>query len=70
MMTVVPRDGRRYSIPDEVRAAIRAHGLLRVEDVRIAVLETDGSIGVIPREAAADGTAQTTNQAPGADRTN
>lgn len=57
--------------PDEVRAAVRAHGLLRVEDVRIAVLETDGSISVIPREeAAADGTGQTTNQPPGADRTN
>ena len=34
----------------EVRAAIRAHGLARVEDVRFAVLETDGSISVVPRE--------------------
>lgn len=55
---------------DEVRAAVRAHGLLRLEDVRLAVLETDGSISVIPREAAAAGTPQTTNQPPGADRTN
>ena len=34
--------------PREVRAAIRAQGLERVEDVRLAVLETDGSISVIP----------------------
>ena len=27
-----------------------AHGLARVEDVRMAVLETDGSISVIPRD--------------------
>lgn len=33
---------------EEVRAAIRSHGLARVEDVRVAVLETDGSISVIP----------------------
>jgi len=32
---------------DEVTRAIRAHGLARVEDVRLAVLETDGSISVI-----------------------
>ena len=35
---------------DDVRTAIRAHGLARVEDVRMAVLETDGSISVIPRD--------------------
>lgn len=35
---------------EEVRAAIRSHGLARIEDVRIAVLETDGSISVIPRD--------------------
>jgi uncharacterized membrane protein YcaP (DUF421 family) len=35
--------------PDQVRAAVRAHGLARVEDVRLAVLETDGSISVIPK---------------------
>ena len=33
---------------EEVRAAIRGEGLARVEDVRLAVLETDGSISVIP----------------------
>jgi uncharacterized membrane protein YcaP (DUF421 family) len=38
--------------PDEVRAAIRAQGLARVEDVRLAVLETDGNISIIPMSAA------------------
>lgn len=50
---------------DEVRAAIRAHGLTRVEDVRLAVLETDGSISVIPLEDASD---QTSNRPPAEDR--
>jgi uncharacterized membrane protein YcaP (DUF421 family) len=35
---------------DDVRTAIRAHGIDSVRDVRLAVLETDGSISVIPRE--------------------
>src|SRR4029078_1227337 len=35
---------------EEVRAAVRSHGLARIEDVRIAVLEVDGSISVIPRD--------------------
>ena len=34
----------------EVEAAIRANGLAGVEDVRFAVLETDGSISVIPMD--------------------
>lgn len=38
--------------PEEVRAAIRTQGLARVEDVRLAVLETDGSISVIPMDRA------------------
>ncbi|MDO8485138.1 MAG: DUF421 domain-containing protein [Candidatus Limnocylindrales bacterium] len=33
---------------EQVRAAVRAQGLARLEDVRVAVLETDGSISVIP----------------------
>ena len=37
---------------EEVRAAIRSHGLAGPEDVRLAVLETDGSISVIPRDDA------------------
>jgi uncharacterized membrane protein YcaP (DUF421 family) len=42
---------REEKIPaDDVRAAVRAHGLARVEDVRLAVLETDGSISVIPKD--------------------
>jgi uncharacterized membrane protein YcaP (DUF421 family) len=52
------RDGRlltkaldeEHVEPEEVRAAVRAHGLARVEDVRIAVLEVDGSISVVPRD--------------------
>ena len=36
----------------DVRAAIRAHGLDRIEDIRMAVLETDGSISVIPKDGA------------------
>jgi uncharacterized membrane protein YcaP (DUF421 family) len=35
---------------EEVRTAVRAQGLARVEDVRLAVLETDGSISVIPMQ--------------------
>ena len=35
--------------PRDVEAAIRANGLASVDDVRIAVLETDGSISVIPK---------------------
>jgi uncharacterized membrane protein YcaP (DUF421 family) len=46
---------------DEVRAAIRSHGLAGVDDVRFAVLETDGSISVIPRDAGGP----TSNQPPG-----
>jgi uncharacterized membrane protein YcaP (DUF421 family) len=33
---------------DDVRAAVRAHGLTRIEEVRLAVLETDGTISIIP----------------------
>ncbi len=35
---------------EDIQAAIRSHGLNRIEDVRAAVLETDGSISVIPRD--------------------
>lgn len=50
---------------DEVRAAVRAHGLARVEDVRLAVIETDGSISVIPLD---QGTTPPSNQPPTDDR--
>jgi uncharacterized membrane protein YcaP (DUF421 family) len=38
---------------DDVRAAVRRAGLERIDDVRIAVLETDGSISVVPMSASA-----------------
>jgi uncharacterized membrane protein YcaP (DUF421 family) len=36
----------------ELDAAVRAHGVASVRDVSLAVLETDGSISVIPRDGA------------------
>ncbi|HUP55157.1 MAG TPA: YetF domain-containing protein [Methylomirabilota bacterium] len=51
--------------PDEVRAAVRSHGLANVDEVRIAVLETDGSISVIPRDPGQ----ATSNQPPSAEST-
>ena len=50
---------------DDVRAAIRSHGLTRVEEVRLAVLETDGSISVIPL---GDASNRTSNQPPAENR--
>jgi uncharacterized membrane protein YcaP (DUF421 family) len=50
---------------EEVRAAIRSHGLAGVEEVRFAMLETDGSISVIPRDEGQ----RTSNRPPGADQT-
>jgi uncharacterized membrane protein YcaP (DUF421 family) len=38
---------------DEVEVAVRAHGLERVDQVALAVLETNGSISVIPGESKA-----------------
>jgi uncharacterized membrane protein YcaP (DUF421 family) len=49
---------------DEVRAAIRSHGLASVEDVKFAVLETDGAISVVPR----DDNQPRSNQPPGDQR--
>jgi uncharacterized membrane protein YcaP (DUF421 family) len=37
---------------NDVRAAIRAHGFTRIEEIRMAVLETNGSISVIPKDGA------------------
>jgi uncharacterized membrane protein YcaP (DUF421 family) len=43
---------RRESLEeDEVMMAIREHGVDKVADVRMAVLETDGSISVVPIDA-------------------
>ncbi len=36
---------------DEVLMAIREHGVAAVKDVRMAVLETDGSISIVPADA-------------------
>jgi uncharacterized membrane protein YcaP (DUF421 family) len=38
---------------DEVLMAIREHGVADVKDVRMAVLETDGSISIVPADATA-----------------
>jgi len=38
---------------DEVVMAIREHGVADVKDVRMAVLETDGSISIVPADAKA-----------------
>jgi uncharacterized membrane protein YcaP (DUF421 family) len=38
---------------EDVRAAARGVGIARLEDVRLAVLETDGSISVIPMDGPA-----------------
>jgi len=35
---------------EDVRAAARGVGIARLEDVRLAVLETDGSISIVPME--------------------
>jgi uncharacterized membrane protein YcaP (DUF421 family) len=56
------RDGRLLSraIDEEgidaadVRQAIREHGLVQIEDVQLAVLETDGTISVIGRTPAGE----------------
>ncbi len=40
----------------EVETAVRAHGLARIDEVREAILETDGSISVIPKDEANKGT--------------
>ena len=54
--TVLARDGQwiapaveREGLDDtDLAAALREHGVERVEDVRLAVLEEDGSISVVP----------------------
>ena len=54
------RDGRLLAraldeekvLPDEVRASVRAAGIERLDDVHLAVLETDGRISVISKQDA------------------
>ena len=36
---------------DQVQMAMREHGVADVSEVRLAVLETDGSISIVPRES-------------------
>ncbi len=36
---------------EHVMAAMREHGIDRLEDVQMAVLETDGEISIVPRES-------------------
>ncbi|MBN8899436.1 MAG: hypothetical protein BGO51_14530 [Rhodospirillales bacterium 69-11] len=40
---------------EEVASALRASGVANVEDAAAVVLETDGSLSVVPRAAAGDG---------------
>jgi uncharacterized membrane protein YcaP (DUF421 family) len=35
---------------DDVQAALREHGLVRVEQMKLAVLEEDGSISIVPAD--------------------
>jgi len=54
--TVLIQDGRfvdvhlrrEHIVRDEVEMAIREHGVDSIKDVRLAVLEVDGSISVVP----------------------
>jgi len=56
--TVIGRNGRWVKDElekqgldlDDVQAALREHGLVRVEQMKLAVLEEDGSISIIPAE--------------------
>jgi uncharacterized membrane protein YcaP (DUF421 family) len=57
---VIIRDGgyvddvleREGVTQDEVEMAIREHGLTGAKDVKLAVLEADGTISVVPKDAA------------------
>jgi uncharacterized membrane protein YcaP (DUF421 family) len=57
--TVIIRDGgyekqdmdREGVTEDEIEMAIREHGLEGAKDVKLAVLEADGTISVVPKGA-------------------
>ncbi len=50
----IPEHLRREGLDeDEVLMAIREHGVADLKDVRMAVLETDGSISIVPADAKA-----------------
>jgi uncharacterized membrane protein YcaP (DUF421 family) len=68
------RDGRLLSHAveeegletEDVQVALREHGLVRIEDVQLAVLETDGTISVIGRTPEGDpGSTQPPPDRPG-----
>jgi uncharacterized membrane protein YcaP (DUF421 family) len=56
---LIVKDGRLLTEPmkregvtrELVMAALREHGLSNLQDVQMCVLETDGSISVVPKEA-------------------
>jgi uncharacterized membrane protein YcaP (DUF421 family) len=60
--TVLARDGAWLDTAvraedldeDDLAAALRQHGLERVEDARLVVLEQDGSVSVVPKETDGD----------------
>lgn len=39
--------------PDEVLMAMREHGISDLSEVKLAVMETDGAISIVPRDAGA-----------------
>ena len=46
---VIPEHLRREGVDDEIlKAALREHGIADISGVEMAVLETDGSISVVP----------------------
>lgn len=57
---VIIRDGRYVAemmkregvTEDEVEMAVREHGLIGAKDVKLAALEADGTISVVPKDAA------------------
>lgn len=59
--TLIVHDGRldrdrmrrEHVTEEQVMAAIRQHGLTRLKQVKLAVLEVDGSLSIIPRKAEA-----------------
>ncbi len=44
---------REHVAHDELLLAMRQHGILKTDDVSLAVLEVDGSISIVPRRNAA-----------------
>ncbi|PSC03467.1 hypothetical protein SLNSH_18960 [Alsobacter soli] len=48
---------RTDTTPDEVEASLRAQGWTAIADVQAVILETDGSLSVVPRERRTDGAA-------------